>query len=105
MNTKKDYIKKWCELALVKTKNINYNANSSYGLKHYCEDAIGTYVSNDEIIEVMKELGFITTNSKHINYHYNISKVVNRVIFSEKLANTYSDKCRAFSYNYKTIKL
>lgn len=104
MKTKKEYIKEWCKLALTKTKNINYNANSSYGLKHYCEDAIGTYVSNDEIIEVMEELGYNSKKYYNINYNYNISKVINRVIFSEKLANTYSDKCRVFSNNYKIIK-
>ena len=33
---KKELIKKWCELALLRTKKINYQASSSYGLKHYC---------------------------------------------------------------------
>lgn len=97
MKTKKDYIKKWCELALTKTKNINYNANSSYGLKHYCEDAIGSYVSNDEIIEVMKELGYNSKIINNINYKYNISKIVNEVIFNKRLGNEYQRKCRVFN--------
>ena len=55
---KKEYIKQWVENALTRTKNVNSNASSSYGLKHICESSIGVYVSNQEIIDVMTELGF-----------------------------------------------
>lgn len=97
MKTKKDYIKKWCELALKEVNNINHSAPSSYGLKHYCEDAIGSYVSNDEIIEVMEELGYNSKIINNINYNYNISKIVNEVIFSKRLGNEYQQKCRVFN--------
>jgi hypothetical protein len=97
MISKKDYIKKWCELALKEVKNINTSAPSSYGLKHYCEDSIGTYVSNEEIIEVMNELGYNSRSFHRINCHYNISKIINKVIFSKRLGNQYKNDFRIFS--------
>lgn len=103
MKTKKEYIKKWCELALTEVKNINNSAPSSYGLKHYCEDSIGEYVSNKEIIEVMVELGYNSKKYYNINYSYNISKIVNKVIFNKRLGNQYQNDCRVFSKRSLTI--
>jgi hypothetical protein len=97
MKTKKDYIKKWCELALKEVNNINQSAPSSYGLKHYCEDSIGEYVSNNEIIEVMEELGYNSKKYYNINYNYNISKIINKVVFNKRLGNQYQYNCRTFS--------
>lgn len=98
---KKELIKKWCEIALLRTKKINYQASSSYGLKHYCEDSIGEYVSNTEIKQVMDELGFIKNND--VNPVYNISKIINRVVFENRKKNIYSDKNRCFHQNAKRI--
>jgi hypothetical protein len=99
---KKEYIKLWCSLALIRTKKVNNFANSSYGLKHKCEDSIGVYVSNQELKEVMIELGF-KAKCDGINCYYNISKVVNRVIFKEKIANIYDDSCRGYDSKSKNI--
>lgn len=103
MKTKKEYIKKWCELALKEVKNINNSAPSSYGLKHYCEDSIGEYVSNKEIIEIMEELGYNSKKYYKINYNYNISKIVNKVVFNKRLGNQYQNDCRVFSKRSLTI--
>jgi hypothetical protein len=97
MKTKKDYIKKWCELALKEVNNINQSAPSSYGLKHYCEDSIGEYVSNNEIIQVMEELGYNSKKYYNINYNYNISKIINKVVFSKRLGDQYQHNCRKFN--------
>ena len=97
MVSKKDYVKKWCELALVRTKNINTRASSSYGLKHYCEQSIGVYVSNQEIIEVMEELGFIKQRCDCVNYQFNISKIINKVIFKNKLGEEYAGTNRCWN--------
>lgn len=91
---KKELIKKWAELALTRTKVINKKAPSSYGLKHYCEDAIGEYVSNEDIKDVMFELGFISNNK--YNPSYNISSIINKVVFENKINNMYSDENRLF---------
>lgn len=101
---KKQYIKKWCELALTEIKTINYTAPSSYGLKHYCEDAIGVYVSNTEIIEVMKELGYNSRIFYGINHNYNISKIINKVVFSKRLGDLYKNDYRCFNKRSSIIK-
>lgn len=101
---KKDYIKQWVENALTRTKNVNSNAPSSYGLKHICESSIGVYVSNQEIIDVMTELGF-KIKKDGVNYDFNISKVVNKVVFKTKLAKTYNDDNRVYHRRSKTIEL
>lgn len=103
MKTKKDYIKKWCELALKEIKTINYSAPSSYGLKHYCENSIGIYVSNSEIIEVMKELGYNSRVFYGINHNYNISVIVNKVVFSKRLCNQYSNDYKTYHKRSLTI--
>ena len=78
-------IKKWVESALKKTKNINFNALSSYGLKHICEDSIGVYVSNQEMIDTLKELGFEMKIIKGTpNYLFNISSIIKRVGYSKR---------------------
>lgn len=97
---KKELIKKWCELALTKTKAINYKAPSSYGLKHYCESSIGDYISNDEIKEVMIELGF--NSDLKLNSSYNISKIINRVLLISG-KKMYSNDNRVFHSSSKTI--
>jgi hypothetical protein len=102
MKTKKDYIKKWCELALTKTKNINPKTSSSYGLKHCCEESIGLYVSNQEIIETMEELGFMK-KSDGVNCKFNISKIVNKVVFENKLGKEYSNNNRQYHPRSLTI--
>lgn len=102
---KKDYIKAWVKNALTKTKNVNQNASSSYGLKHYCEDSIGEYVSNDEMKEVMKELGFISKTENNINELYNISKRINRVIFLKSYGIEKNNSYRLYSPKSKEIIL
>jgi hypothetical protein len=101
---KTEYIKKWVENALTRTKNVNSNAPSSYGLKHLCEDSIGVYVSNQEIIDVMTELGF-KKKKVTVNYDFNISKIVNKVLFKNKLGSCYSCNYRVFNTKSKTIQL
>jgi len=101
--SKEQYIKIWCLLALTKRKTINNNASSSYGLKHLCEDAIGIYVHNEEIKTAMKELGFKSRLWNTVNESYNITGVVNKVVFDKKLGNTYSDECRVFDPKAKII--
>ena len=95
---KNEFIKKWVESALKKTKNINFNALSSYGLKHICEDSIGVYVSNQEMIDTLKELGFEMKIIKGTpNYLFNISSIIKRVEFKTKLGNQYNDTIRHFN--------
>jgi hypothetical protein len=101
---KKEYIKKWVENALTRTKNVNSNAPGSYSLKHICESSIGVYVSNQEIIDVMTELGF-EKRKYGVNYDFNISKIVNKVVFKNKLAETYEDIYRVYHKRSKTIEL
>ena len=101
---KKEYIKQWVENALTRTKNVNSNASGSYGLKHICESSIGVYVSNQEIIDVMTDLGF-EKRKYGINYDFNISKIVNKVVFKNKLAETYNDTYRAYHRRSKTIEI
>ena len=103
MKTKKDYIKKWCELALKEIKTINSSAPSSYGLKHYCENSIGIYVSNSEIIEVMNELGYNSRVFYGINYSYNISRIVNKVVFINILGNEYKNDNKTYHQRSLTI--
>lgn len=93
---KEKMIDLWIENALSKTKNVNKNASSSYGLKHFCEESIGVYVSNDEMKNAMIDFGFIS-DKKGVNWHFNISKKINRIIFKNKLSNLYSDKNRVFT--------
>ena len=101
---KREYIKKWVENALTRTKNVNSNASGSYGLKHICEDAIGVYVSNKEIIDIMTELGF-KKKIEGVNYDFNISKIVNKVVFKSKLSETYKDNNRVYHPRSKTIEI
>jgi hypothetical protein len=103
MKTKKEYIKKWCELALKEIKTINYSAPSSYGLKHYCENSIGIYVSNKEIIEVMNELDYNSRVFYGINHNYNISVIVNKVVFSKRLGREYSNDYKSYHKRSLTI--
>lgn len=103
--TKKDYIKKWIENALTKTVKVNPNSSTSYGLKHYCEQSIGYYVSNEEMKENMKELGFLFEKCNRVNEYYNISIVVNKVVFTQKLGNQYKDIDRSFHVKAKEIKV
>jgi hypothetical protein len=100
---RKQYIKQWAENALTMTKNVNSKAPSSYGLKHICENSIGVYVSNKEIIDVMTELGF-DKKKYGINCDFNISKIVNKVVFKNKLSETYKDN-RVYNPRSKTIEL
>ncbi len=67
----KDLIISWIKTNLKKRKNIN-NSISSYGLKHRCERDLGFYVSNNEIKECMKEIGFKSVPYQ-CNEYYNIS--------------------------------
>ena len=101
---KNEYIKNWIKHALTVTKSINKNASSSYGLKHICEESIGCYVSNDEIIDAMIDLGF-KYSSNHINYHFNISKIINNVSFKNKLGREYNSQNRCFNKRSKEILL
>jgi hypothetical protein len=104
VKTREEYIKKWCELALTRTKNVNTKTSTSYGLKHICEDAIGDYVSNEEMIDVLTELGFKKKKvSDSPNYHFNISKVINKVVFSDKLFTCYNDSNRVFNSDSYTV--
>jgi len=98
---KKEYIKNWILNALTPTKKINKITASSYGLKHICEGSIGIYVSNEEIIDAMIELGFIYDGD--LNYYFNISKIINDVVFKEKLGSNYDNENRTFNKKAKKI--
>lgn len=104
---KKEMIKTWIRLALTPVQRVQSNAPSSYGLKHHCEDAIGQYVHNNEIIECMEELGFLRKHHgrNSPNYDYNISKIINKVIFKNKDMGTYDLKQRHFHHKSKEIVL
>jgi len=103
IDLRRQYIKIWCETALTKRKTINVKSNSSYGLKHICEGAIGVYVSNEEIIECMESLGFIKRRQIGSNFQFNISKIVNNVVFKDRLGLLYSNEYRCFNRKSKTI--
>ena len=97
---------KWIQLALTPVQRVQSNAPSSYGLKHYCENAIGEYVSNQEMIDCMNELGFESKRhgSNSPNYDYNISKVINKVKFNNpKRISTYNFDGRYFHHKAKEI--
>ena len=102
---KNEFIKKWVQSALKKTKNINFNALSSYGLKHICEDSIGVYVSNREMTNVLTDLGFEKKTKNGVNYHFNISIRVKRVEFNNKLGNQYNNENRHFNLKTKTVEI
>ena len=61
-----------------KLKNVNYNTNSSYGLKHIFERFLGFYISNYDLKIVMQYLGYKSAPYRgyydDINLYYNISK-------------------------------
>jgi hypothetical protein len=101
IKSKKEYIKKWIELALKKTKNTNKLAPSSYGLKHLCESSIGVYVSNHEMKQCMNEMGFKSVLQNGVNEIYNISSNINNVVFINKLGNFYQVKRNYLSDSFK----
>lgn len=103
MKTKEDYIQKWIENALTKTKNINNKAPSSYGLKHICERAIGVYVSNDEMKKAMKRNGFISKAS--LNEQYNISNNITMVVFKKPLGKQYYVSYADYNNKKATIEI
>jgi hypothetical protein len=102
---KNEFIKMWAEAALTKTKCINQRAASSYGLKHYGEESIGEYVSNQEMIDILTELGFDKKRYAGPNYLFNISKIINKVIFKNRLGREYSNSNRVYNPRSKTIEL
>ena len=102
---KKEYIKQWVENALTRTKNVNQRAASSYGLKHYCEESIGEYVSNQEMIDILTELGFDKKRYAGPNYVFNISKIINKVVFENRLGREYSNSNRVYNPRSKIIEL
>jgi hypothetical protein len=52
----------------------------------------------------MTELGF-EKRKYGVNYDFNISKIVNKVVFKNKLAETYEDIYRVYHKRSKTIEL
>lgn len=59
---------------LEKTKAVNRNAPSSYGLKHVFENLGGpSYVSNLQMKVAMRICGF-EQDAERLNPHYNVSK-------------------------------
>lgn len=46
--------------------------HSSYGMKHWLEDAIGHYVSNNQLKDAMLMLGFEPGNWDELNWHFKI---------------------------------
>lgn len=94
--TKYQMINLWVDNALVKTKILNSISPSSYGLKHLCEESIGVYVSNEEIKAAMISKGFMVDDCNNLNWHFNISVKINKVIFSKKLGNNYDNKSRYY---------
>ena len=61
-------IKEWCVNELLPYMPGSKKC-SSYILKHYCEKAIGTYVSNEQFIQALDELG-VTGATYGINKIY-----------------------------------
>lgn len=103
---KNEFIKKWVESALTKTKNVNRISASSYKLKHICEESIGVYVSNQEMIDTLKELGFEMKIIKGTpNYLFNISSIIKRVVFKTKLGNQYNNTTRHFNIKTETVEI
>lgn len=103
---KNEFIEKWVESALTKTKNVNRISASSYTLKHICEESIGVYVSNQEMIDTLKELGFEMKIIKGTpNYLFNISSIIKKVVFKTKLGNEYNNKTRHFNMKTETVEI
>ena len=96
---KQEYIHIWIDSALKKTKNINLKASTSYGLKHICESFLGVYVSNCEIKKAMREKGY----KSNLRNNYNISIVINKVVFRNKLGTEYNLEGRTFHRKAKEI--
>ncbi len=78
---------------LEKTKKINYDT-FSYALKHRCEEAIGEYVTNGQIIVAMILAGFdVYYLENHKNAKFNVStKSLKNLIKKAKEANTTPDQ-------------
>ena len=100
---KQQAIRIWIDNALTKTKNVNLRASSSYGLKHICEASLGAYVSNEEIKIAMREKGYESKSVQGVNESYNISVVINKVIFKNKLGTHYDLESRSFNKKAKEI--
>lgn len=76
-------------LKIEKIQRINYDA-FSYALKHRCEDALGEYVSNGQIIVAAILAGFkVHYTAKSKNARFNMS---NRTIKGLKTINHGSSK-------------
>jgi phage FluMu gp28-like protein len=102
---KQEYIRIWIDSALKKTKNINLKDSTSYGLKHICESSLGVYVSNLEIKTAMNEKGYksYSKSFSDLNESYNISIVINKVVFRNKLGTQYDLEQRTFHRRAKEI--
>ena len=54
-----------------KTKNFRH---SSYGLKHYLQDEIGIYLTNNQFKDAMMMCGFYPIDPDKLNWNYCISE-------------------------------
>ena len=71
--TNEEILEQWITANISKRKTKN-TSRSSYGLKHSAERALGFYISNYELVEVMLKLGYTASKIKSSpNYIFNAS--------------------------------
>lgn len=46
--------------------------HNSYGMKHWLEDAVGYYISNNQLKDAMFSLGFAPSNRDELNWHFKV---------------------------------
>lgn len=68
-------LRAWIRANLKPIKTINYKS-SSYGIKHRAEIDLGRYVSEQELIKAMQQLGYKCKiwNPKYHKAYFNVSK-------------------------------
>ena len=73
----------WINDNLVQAKKFNH-IHSSYNLKHWCEDTIDEYVSNDEMKECMLKMGYEPYDKTQINWHFKLPHKLCRELREER---------------------
>lgn len=68
-------VEQWIDEKLIPymtRKSINYNTHSSYGLKHVCENEIGDYVANVQIMYILA-LKNVPCGASRLTYYYGLN--------------------------------
>ena len=58
--------------------------HSSYGMKHWLEDSINHYVSNNQLKDAMLMLGFEPSDKDELNWHFKVKPTPELKTYLEK---------------------